>query len=297
MPRITIIGKRRDRLGESPVWDDRCARLWWVDSISQRIFCADADGDRLESWSTPSMVGSIALTDHGLLAALRDGFYAFDPDSGTFDPIDRPEADNGVVRFNDGKADRQGRFLCGTMRFGGAEGAPGKLYRLDPDGRSTVLETGLGVSNGLCFSPAGDKLYFADSLAMAIWAYDYDGATGAATNRRTLFDTRAVASAPDGATVDSRGNLWVALVQGQAIACISTAGELLARIDLPIPFPSCPAFGGEAMTSLFVTSLSDTGAAFKTDLPDGGRLLRIDGLDATGIAETRCLIPSASTST
>jgi len=288
---IALVGERRNLLGESPLWDERCGKLWWVDSMARLICRADADGGGLETWPAPKMVGSIVLAEPGLLVALQDGFYAFDPERGEFDPIDLPEAGNAAVRFNDGKADRQGRFLAGTMRFGGDEGAPGKLYRLDRDGRSTVIETGIRVSNNLCFSPDGKTLYFADSLAMAVWAYDYDPGSGAATNRRTLFDTKALGSAPDGATVDATGNLWVALVQAQAIACISPNGELLSRIDLPIPFPSCPAFGGADLATLFVTSISDSGGALKTDHPDGGRLLAIRGHGATGLPEARCPIP------
>jgi sugar lactone lactonase YvrE len=290
-PRISFVGEHRNRLGESPLWDERIARLWWVDSVARLICRSDANGGGLESWTAPSEVGSIALAETGLLAALQDGFHAFDPLDGSFEPIAVPEAGNATVRFNDGKADRQGRFLSGTMRTSAEHGAPGKLYRLEPDATTTMLETGTRVSNALCFSPDGGILYFADSLAMAVWAYDYDIDTGAATNRRVLIDTKPLGSAPDGATVDLAGDLWVTLVQGQALAQVSSAGALLRRIDLPIPFPSCPAFGGPGLTTLFLTTVSNSGGALKTDHPDGGRMLALNGLDAVGLPEARCPIP------
>ena len=81
--------------------------------------------------------------------------------------------------------------------------------------------------------------------------------------------------------------MWVALVLAQAIACYSSDGALLDRIETPIPFPSCPAFGGADMTTLFVTSIADSGHRLRTDHPDGGRLLAIDGHGARGLRELR----------
>ncbi|MEO5641412.1 MAG: SMP-30/gluconolactonase/LRE family protein [Sphingomicrobium sp.] len=290
--RFDFVGDHRTLLGESPLWDGRAAKLWWVDIVAPRICRANADGGDLETWEAPSTVGSIVLAEKGLLAALADGFYAFDPGSGAFAPIARPDLDPGV-RFNDGKADRQGRFLSGTMRDGSAEGAPGKLYRLEHDGSTSLIESGIAVSNALCFSPSGDTLYFADSLAKSIWAYDYDGSSGAVTRRRTLIDADTLGTIADGATVAADGTLWVALVQAQQLAHISPDGALIEKIDLPLPYPSCPAFGGADLATLFVTSISNSGGLFKSDHPNAGRILAITGHGATGLPESRCPLPLA----
>ena len=53
----------------------------------------------------------------GLIAALADGFYHFDPDGGDTALIARP-AMAPATRLNDGKADRDGRFLAASMRVG-----------------------------------------------------------------------------------------------------------------------------------------------------------------------------------
>lgn len=289
---IAFFGERSNSLGESPLWDGERRALWWVDNVARLICCAEADGSALVSWEAPSPVGSIGLAQDGLIAALRDGFYHFEAHSGRFAAIALPEADNPAVRFNDGKADRQGRFLAGTMRFGGAEGAPGKLYRLETGGEVTVLETGVQVANALCFSPAGDTLYFGDSVQHCVWAYDYDRPTGAVGNRRVLIDTTPLGSPPDGATVDAEGNLWIALVLGQSIACVSPAGRVLRQIRVPVPFPSCPAFGGNDLATLFVTSIRDSQGAIMSDHPNAGRMLAITGLGVAGIAEACCSIPT-----
>ncbi|WP_227651513.1 SMP-30/gluconolactonase/LRE family protein, partial [Klebsiella pneumoniae] len=83
-------------------------------------------------------------------------------------PLWRPEPVDERVRFNDGKMDRSGRFLCGSM---GLHAEPlGSLYRLRADGGADRLVDGIRIANTLCFSPAGDILYFADSLSRQILA-------------------------------------------------------------------------------------------------------------------------------
>jgi L-arabinonolactonase len=289
--RIDFFGPWRNRLGESPLWDGEAGLLYWVDGVAARVCRAAPSGERFEAWSMPQTVGSIALAERGLVAALRDGFYALDVENqGVTSPIAVPERGNPAVRFNDGKADRQGRFLAGTMRVGDANTAPGLLYRLERDGSCSVLERDLVVPNALCFSPDGEQLYFGDTLQGLIWRYSYDILTGAVADRQLFADTRALGSLPDGATVDAEGHVWIALVQAQRLARFAPDGRLVQTVDLPIPFPSCPAFGGEDLRTLFVTTIADSGHRLRSDHPDAGRLLAIEGLGVPGLPEARCRI-------
>ena len=102
----------------------------------------------------------------------------------------RPGSGYADTRFNDGKPDRQGRFWSGTMFE--APGKPiefiGALYRLDPDLSVHRMIEGIGCSNGLAWSPDSRTMYFSDSHAGAVWAYDFDPATGDIENRRTFID-------------------------------------------------------------------------------------------------------------
>ncbi len=284
---IGFVGAARCRLGESPVWDAALQALYWVDSVAPAIHRFVPGSGRLDAWPMPDLVGSIGLGAPGhLVAALRDGFYAIEPEAGRVTPLHRP-AMAAQTRFNDGKMDRHGRFLSGTMHMGPTDTPKGTLFRLDAAGRCDVLETGLSTSNGLCFSPAGDRLYFADSRKGVIWAYPYDAASGRVGPRQDLVDTVAAAgSQPDGATVDAEGTLWVALVRTGQIGRFSAEGRLERLIDLPVPHPTCPAFGGAALDVLYVTSISDSGRLV-SDHPDAGRLVAITGLGVRGLAETR----------
>ena len=291
MMRIELYGDWHNELGESPVWDAALDSLFWVDTIGKRICHAGPRGENFRSYAMPDLVGSIALAEGGLVAALRDGFYFVDlTKEAKATPIVQPERDNPGVRFNDGKADRQGRFLAGTMRVGDADGRPGILYRLEPNGECSVLIRDIAVSNALCFSPMGDRLYFADSLRSLIWCCDYDGSTGRVGDPRAFIDTRQWGSVPDGATVDAEGHLWIALFQTQKLAQCSDDGKLLRLIELPVPYPSCPAFGNSNMQTLYLTTIANSGHRIKSNHTQAGRMIAIDDLGTHGLPEERCKV-------
>jgi L-arabinonolactonase len=288
-PSITLVGETRDRLGESPIWDAREQALYWVDSIAPCIRRLHPATSEMRHWVMPMDIGSIGLSRPGhLLAGLRDGFFDVDLAAGSVAPLHRLDLPPGL-RLNDGKMDRHGRYITGTLATAaaGPNPPPGSLYRLWPDGRCEVLDHGITVANAICFSPAGDWLYFADSLQGIIWRYPYNSASGAVGAREDFIDVRKqTGSSPDGATVDSEGRVWVALVQTGQLGCFSRTGSLLQTINLSVELPSCPAFGGAGLDQIFVTSISNSGR-LHSDKPDAGALLRLAGTGAVGIAEAR----------
>ena len=270
-------------LGESPLWDHRTARLWWVDSLAGRLYASDVEGRDVATWDFDQPIGSIGLAEGGLIVALADGFYRFDSETGDTALIMRPDM-APETRLNDGKADRAGRFLAASMRTGEAIGTAA-LFRLDADGTTARLETGIGIGNAICFSPTGDTLYFADSLDGMLRRYAYDQENGKIGERHDLVDCRDQGSGADGATVDAEGRIWVALVLAQAVACYAPDGKLLRSIPVPLPYPSCPAFGGPDLDILYLTSIANSGHRIVANHPDAGRITAIRGLDVPGIAE------------
>lgn len=269
-------------LGESPLWDHRTSRLWWVDSLNGVLWSSDSEGRDPRDWQMDQQVGSVGLATDGLVVALANGFYRFDPATGETSLIALPDLPAGT-RLNDGKADRHGRFLAASLRISGPNA--GSLFRLDADASTTRIEHGVAIGNGLCFSPAGDVMHFADSMDGMLRRYPYDPETGAIGARQDIADCREQGSGADGATVDRDGNIWVALVLAQAIACYDPGGELIRTLPVPLPYPSCPAFGGEGLDTLYVTCIANSGHKLVADHPDAGRVMAIRGLDAVGLPE------------
>jgi L-arabinonolactonase len=281
--RHEIIGNTRDRLGECPLWDARDQSLYWVDTRAKRV--RRLSKGRYSEWATPSEVGSIALARSGrLVLALEDGFHLMDLSTGAVRRLAAVRHKGPAMRMNDGRTDRQGRFVAGSMVLGRHD-ADGAYYRLEADGSATPLFDGIALANTTCFSPDGRLLYHADSLSGNVSAVDYDPATGAVGPRRTLFSTRPHGSGPDGATVDAEGNLWIALVQCGQLGRFRPDGQLLALFDVPTPYPTCPCFGGPNLDVLYLTSIRDTGNLLRSDHPDAGALIALHGLGVRGLPE------------
>jgi sugar lactone lactonase YvrE len=59
-------------------------------------------------------------------------------------------------------------------------------------------------------------MYFADSLAQTIYAFDFDAGTGNISSQRPLYKFSRSAL-PDGLTVDEIGDIWVAAWLGFAM--------------------------------------------------------------------------------
>ena len=290
---IDKIEASRDMLGEGALWDSRAQHLFWVDAMRDLVRRLDPASGQVTDWKMPSHVGSVALmhTPDHLVVALRDGFHELDLRTSRLSPIALPPELPHDARFNDGKVDRQGRFLVGTIlenpwtRTAGQKCA-GALYRLNADRSLERLEDDLRLSNATCFSPAGHKFYFADSPDNEIRVYDYHGPSGCMSARRRFVDTRPLGSIPDGATVDAEGCLWVALPQISAVGQFDPDGALMRTVKTPCPLPTCLTFGGAGLDELYITSLHDSGnGRLLSEHPDSGFVFRISGLGTRGLPE------------
>ena len=243
----------------------------------------------MKGWGVPEMIGSMALREGGgAVVALESGFHFLDLEKGGTTPVADPEPDEPRTRFNDGKVDRQGRFLAGSMiEHGDRNDYIAGLYRLNADLTVDTLDPKISLSNGPCFSPDGKILYFSESHTGQIYAYDYDTDTGAVGPRRIHIDLKAdVGGIGDGATVDADGNLWIALVFNGQIGKFDPNGKLIEAYDMPVQLPTSVMFGGPDLDELYVTSLY--GMPLRESFePIDGALLRVRGLGATGLPEPR----------
>jgi sugar lactone lactonase YvrE len=273
-------------LSEGPRWDAERGELLWVDIVGWRLHRGRLDPrgmiEQLASVKFDRYVGAVAPAIRGgYVLAAHAGFLHLD-ESGAVVELSQPEAGRRHVRMNDGACDPQGRFWAGTMAFDEAPGE-GVLYRLELDGTCSTVLTGLTISNGIGWSPDGTVMYLSDSGTRTVDAFDFDPATGDIDGRRTIAAISEAGVAPDGLTVDRRGNIWVALWDGAEVRCYSPDGSRLDTIRLPVDRPTSCAFGGPDLATLFITTAShglDEAAAGRQ--PDAGRLFRVDGLGVSG---------------
>ena len=285
--RMDCVAQTRDRLGETPLWCTVTERLWWIDIENPRLHSYDPATGEHETVALPGThAGTQALTKAGDRLLAEDlTLYARDADTGY--RSDLLSLEHGLDnRLNDGRVDARGRFWVGTMD-NGLSRPNGALYRIDTDGVATRMESGVIVSNGIAFSPDGKTLYFTDTRRYTSYAYDLDLDDGVITNRRVFADYSATRERPDGACVDVDGCLWAAFFGGGRIVRYRPDGRIDRTIALPVTNPTCLAFGGRDLKTLYVTTawkfLREEQLAAE---PLAGALLAIEGA-GQGLPEHR----------
>ncbi len=262
-------------LGEGVLWRARDSSVWWTDIQACRVYRMRWPSKDIESWPTPERLGSFAFPDDDsetMVAAFESGFAMFEPATGNLRWLDKPAGLGGSVRLNDGRMDPAGRFWAGSMNEENPVDDPrGILYRLETDSPAKAIVPNVGISNGLCWSPSGDRMYFADSSRNVVYRSDYDVETGSPGPLQPWLNITD--GAPDGAVTDSLGNLWIAIWGGSRIDGYSPTGQNFQSILLPVPQPTCPAFGGPDNELMFITSARDgLSAEMLEQYPQSGAL-------------------------
>ena len=251
----------RDRVGESPLWDAARRALWWVDIEACAIRRLDLADAALQSWTLPERVACVALhADGGLVAALETRIvHAAPAEAGaiTLATLATARHERAEMRFNDGRCDRAGRFWVGSMvRDMGANVAAGRMYRLDEHGLAPLHIDDLYTPNGLAFDPDGRGVWWSDShpLSQCVWhaLLADDGTVG---KRRLVIDMHDLPGRPDGAAMDVDGGYWICANDGGRIVRLTPDGRVDRSIAVPVSKPSMCSFGGDALDTLYVTSI------------------------------------------
>lgn len=247
----------RDFHGEGVLWSAEHGLLYWTDIHGQRVWTFDPATGEAQPHEVPGRVGCLAPRGgrpwSDVVAAFADGFALLDLATGARRDIADFEPDQPRTRLNDGRTDRRGRFVAGGMNEDGLQ-PTSSVWRLDPDLSLTRLIDAVGCANSTCFSPDGRTMYFADSAAVDIFAYDYEPRSGALGPRRLFAALPAGRSVPDGSCVDAEGFVWTAVWDGYRVERRAPDGQLDRAIDVPVRKPTCCAFGGADLGTLYITT-------------------------------------------
>ncbi len=271
-------------LGESPVWSASENRLWWVDIKRAKLHRYNPKTRNTRRYDLPLRASAIALHSGFLLMAGEKEIGLYDPQTEDYRKLTTLGDATPNVRTCDGGLAPDGSFWFATMDD--AEKEPvGGYFRFGGDQTIAPLRLpSVMQASTFQFSPDGRTFYTCDTAEQEILAFDCDPATGALTGRRVLASTMELGGYPKGSAIDAEGRIWTALWGASRIVCHTPEGELDEIIILAAPQPTGCAFGGEDLSTLFITT-ARVGMSFpQLDArPLSGSLFSIQ-LDVPGFA-------------
>ncbi len=263
------------QVGENPLWHPEAATLYFIDIFGGTVHAYIPATESYQQVCKTHVTGGFTIQEDGSLLLFQDGRLSLMSLNGSV-----REVASGLLphnqRFNDVIADPEGRVYAGAM-----DGGPGHLYRFDLDGTVTEILGGLGIPNGMGFTPDLTGMYFTDSVPHKIYHFDYDRKTGALSNQRVFAEIPPELGLPDGMTMDAEGYVWSAIWYGGRIKRFAPDGTLAQEIMIPANQTASVTFGGPNLSDLYVsTSASAAADSMKAagldpNLFKGGGLYRV----------------------
>jgi sugar lactone lactonase YvrE len=245
-------------LGEGPLWDDRAARLWWVDIFAPAIWSLDSVSGETRKIDCPERVGFVALTvdPDVLVAGFKFGLATIDTRSGAWTRMTNAEPNLPGNRINDGIAAPDARVFYGTMDDA-CETPSGRFWIYDPRTRqSASFGPQMICTNGPAFSRAAGCLYAVNTMQRCIDVYAMREGVPTSPRRFVTFDDPSW-GLPDGVIVDAEDHVWCGHWGGACVTRFAPNGHVERTIHLPVPNVTKCAFGGGDLKTLFITTAAD----------------------------------------
>ncbi len=297
MDRYDVISDAPYRCGECPMWDADNQLFLWSDMLAGELFEYDPATNKVRKFAQGKNVSGFTLNQPGgLVCATHQGLYLWNEKDGW--TLVATEFAGQALHSNDAAADPKGRFIFGTTFYDQTVGdnfERGRLYSVEKQGEISIIAEGLGLANGIGFSPDKRIIYVTDTYSREIFAYDYDPETGRATNRRVFVKVPDTEGIPDGMTVDAEGFVWSAQWYGYCVVRYDPDGRVERRLHVPSGQTSSVIFGGADLTDIYVTTaaevvrLSAAPKGYDFDAPHNGSVYRFN-LGIRGLEEHKANI-------
>ena len=266
-------------------WPERGALLW-TDIHACRLWISDEAGAR--SWALPDRLGSFAVCESGkLLLGLATGLFTANIDEAVDGalPVTRlaeVEGDMPSTRINDGRTDRSGHFVFGTMNEEDGHPATGSFYQWSTaKGLRRLDLPRAGIANSICFSPDGGTMYFCDSPTGRIMQCRYDAVAADVSEVRELAVLESHEGKPDGSIIDASGCLWNAAWGAAMVRRYRPDGTIEREIAVAAKNPTCMVLAGAALNELYITTARQDMSPLELErVPHAGGIYRalVDGV-------------------
>lgn len=248
--------------------------LYWVDIHQAKLFIYHSNSNSHQQHQFDETISWVNKTNNGkLIIGLRSGVYFYDVASRQCSLVwQNPYCDSGQ-RLNDAKTDREGHLYFGTMDDD--ERSPvGQLFQLVKMNLASPIDNNYIISNGPAFNVEGNVLYSVSSSERTIFRIT-NFKHRINPNKSIFLTFPPEYGYPDGITVDSEDNVWVASWGGGLILCFSNSAKLLAKIRIPAPYVTNIIFAGHDLKDVYVTTAtSPMSDKEKRCFPNAGKIFK-----------------------
>jgi gluconolactonase len=238
------------------------------------LWCCNSGG-----WDFHEVMGlRIPITD---LPAHHSGgrLERIDPESGAVEVVCTEVGGHALIGPNDLVVDAAGGiWFTDHGRNAGRVHHNGGVYYRSPAGDVTEVVYPLNAPNGIGLSPAGDRLYVAETHTGRVywWEITAPGEVAFANplggQGGALLHGFGGGQLLDSLAVDAEGNVVVATLVTGALSVIAPDGTLLEQILLGDPLVTNVCFGGPGLRTAYATC-SGSGRLVAFDYPRGGLAL------------------------
>ena len=288
----------RCALGEGIVWWRQHEVVLWTDIQSARLWMHSPSGCHTRSWPLPDRLGCIAVCDsRTLLLGFAKALYLADLDphstsAPTLTPLTPVEPLQPCTRINDGRCDRAGNFVFGTLNEAVNREPIGSFYQYSTRYGIRRLDLGgVAIPNSLSFSPDGNTMYYCDSRLPRILCCDYQADSAQVSNRRTFVELGDACCSPDGSAIDAEGCLWSAQWGASRIVRYTPQGTVDRVVHVPTRNPSCVTFGGTHLEHLYISSAREDLTATELEhAPESGGVYCYSAAGLRGLPEPEVIL-------
>ena len=277
-------------LGESPLWHAERKCCFWVDIENGILYEYNWGQKSTRHWKFNYRLTLVLQGKNDqLILALDARIARFDLETEQIEWIVDVET-NSETRCNDGACDSLGRLWVGTMHLTNRKDT-GALYFIDKDLKVQKKINNTSVSNGIAWSLNNSRLYYIDSPTQVVQSFIFEEKTGEIVFEKNVIQIPNEMGSPDGMAIDEEGMLWIAHWGGFGIYRWNPQkGELISKIEVPVPQVSSCAFVGENLDYLLITTAREN---MKEDeiikYPQSGDTFLVK-VNVKGVSSNKCLI-------
>jgi sugar lactone lactonase YvrE len=264
-------------LGEGPVWNPISEQLSIVDIFDRQVYIFKVDGEKLteiECFACDGDIGAaLPTSDGGFVLCQNNGIFFRDSNRSITKVCDLP-VEGKQFRCNDAKLGPDGKLWVGIMDYD-ATPKSASLWRINRSGASELLLSDLTIPNGMDW--VADDFWFVDGPTEEIKCYKFDE-SGLVFNGKRI----ATRGTPDGLTIDSNGEIWLALWGEGRVDHFDKSGTVQDSIAVDSPHSTSLCFAGVQLNTLVMTSaLFNMRAEALAKHPQAGDLFTVQ-LQITG---------------